>query len=251
MSYQQMALLYDKLMEDAPYDAWVTFTESILQQFGIKDAHIADLGCGTGEITYRLASKGYHMVGVDYSADMLAIAEQKVSKLNLPIHWLNQDLKDLHGLDQMDAAISYCDVMNYITETDELEAVFHHVANSLKPGGLFIFDVHSLHHVQDNLINQTFADVTEEASYIWDCSEGDYPGEMYHDITFFMLDEGNKYTRFDETHHQRTYSVSIYEQLLKKSGFININFYSDFSLENQYLEEKVERIFIIGEKGSR
>ncbi|MUK87064.1 methyltransferase domain-containing protein [Ornithinibacillus sp. L9] len=251
MSYQKMAALYDQLMEDAPYDSWQVFTEKVFDNFGVNVSTIVDLGCGTGEITTRLAKRGYQMIGVDFSVDMLTIAEQKASKQNLAVQWLHQDLREIEGLEQFDAAISYCDVINYITEENDLEKVFQNVFQSLKDGGIFIFDIHSLHHIEQHLINHTFADVTDESSYIWYCSEGDHPGEMYHDLTFFALDHDNKYSRFDETHHQRSYPIPVYEELLEKSGFININFYGDFTLENKDLHEATERIFITAEKRSR
>lgn len=244
-----MASLYDKLMMDAPYDDWVNFTEEAFKQSGKQINRIADLGCGTGEISTRLAMAGYTVSGIDYSVDMLTYAEHKASEDKLSIQWVHQDLKELEGLKNLDAAISYCDVINYIVSEKELRTVFKRVADSLKEGGLFLFDVHSLFHVQHHLINQTFADVTDEASYIWFCSEGENPGEMHHDLTFFSLDV-NKYERFQEYHHQRTYSITFYQQLLKDAGFENINIYADFSLKKKNLNEKSERIFFIAEKRS-
>lgn len=243
-----MASLYDKLMTEAPYDEWVRFTERAFRQSGKQIDRIVDLGCGTGEITKRLAHAGYRVSGVDYSADMLTYADHKANRENVSIQWVCQDLRKLDGLTDLDAAISYCDVINYIVSEEELRTVFKRVADSLKEGGLFIFDVHSLFHIQNHLINQTFADVTDDASYIWFCSGGENPGEMHHDLTFFALD-GDKYERFEEFHHQRTYSIAFYQQLLKDAGFENLNIYADFSLKPGNVNEKSERIFFVAEKG--
>ncbi|WP_010650963.1 class I SAM-dependent DNA methyltransferase [Oceanobacillus massiliensis] len=249
MAYQEMATLYDKLMLNAPYDEWIAFTEQVLNESGKNITKIADLGCGTGEITTRLAQAGYSMTGIDYSADMLTYAAHKASEKNLSIQWLQQDLINLTGLMDYDAAISFCDVINYITEPAELEKTFQNVAESLKPGGIFMFDVHSLFQVEQHYINQTFADVTEEASYIWFCSAGDERGEMFHDLTFFALD-GEDYKRFDEYHHQKTYSVDFYKNLLRHAGFENLKVFADFSLKQNFIEEKAERIFFLAEKRS-
>ncbi|WP_067727355.1 class I SAM-dependent DNA methyltransferase [Oceanobacillus damuensis] len=249
MAYQEMAYLYDKLMLNAPYNEWISFTQGIMKRTGKNIAKIADLGCGTGEITTRLAEQGYQMTGVDYSADMLTYAEHKASEKNLTIQWIQQDLISLNGLSQYDMAISYCDVINYITDKDDLRKTFHNIANSLKDGGLFIFDVHSLSHVEMNYINHTFADVTDDASYIWFCSEGEERGEMFHDLTFFSR-EGEHYVRFDECHHQQTYPVEFYKKLLKDAGFENLKLYADFSLKENNVDEKSERIFFLAEKRS-
>ncbi|MBP1947601.1 SAM-dependent methyltransferase [Virgibacillus litoralis] len=249
MSYQQMSTIYDRLMNDAPYDQWQSFTINIISQLGKSVEKIVDLGCGTGQITTRLAREGYRMTGVDYSSDMLSYAEQRASTERLNIQWIHQNLINLNGVINQDVAVSYCDVINYITQEDELQTVFQNAADSLKIGGLFIFDVHSLFHVEHNMVNQTFGEVNDDVSYIWFCSEGEEQGEMYHDLTFFVADQ-KKYSRFDEYHHQRTYSVDFYSHLLKKTGFKIKHLSGDFSLINENINAESERIFIVAEKRS-
>ena len=39
---------------------------------------VLDLGCGTGNLTMRLARLGLHVAGVDLSPEMLAVARRKV-----------------------------------------------------------------------------------------------------------------------------------------------------------------------------
>ncbi|MEN2765923.1 class I SAM-dependent DNA methyltransferase [Ornithinibacillus xuwenensis] len=250
MAYQLMAGLYDKLMEDAPYDKWVEFTEKVLARYNQKDVKLVDLGCGTGEVSIRLAEKGFHVSGVDFAQDMLTIAEQKAAKRNLQIQWIHQDLIELKGLSGLDVALSYCDVINYITTKEDVLQVFSNVFHSLKEEGIFIFDVHSLSHVHHHLANQTFADVTEDSSYIWFCYEGESEGEMYHDLTFYSQ-QGDTYIRFDETHHQQTYPVDTYIDLLKIAGFEILTVCGDFFLEKHFSEDEAERIFFIAQKRTR
>lgn len=247
MAYFQMAYLYDRLMEEAPYKKWYTITEEILRLTGEKVETIADLGCGTGEITLKMAEAGYNLYGVDYSADMLAVAAEKSFQKNVNIQWINQDIRELSGLSNIDLAISYCDVINYITKIEEVKNTFQNVAQILRPGGLFIFDVHSMYHVEQNLTNKTFADVGEDYSYIWFCDPGDEQGEMFHHLTFFTL-VGEKYERFVELHHQQTYPVHKYEQLLLETGFEKPKLYADFNIKDEFITEKAERIFFLTRK---
>lgn len=247
MAYQQMAHFYDRLMAHAPYDDWLAFTLEAFRESCKKVETIADLGCGTGEITVMLAKAGFSATGVDYAEDMLAVAAHKAEQV--AIQWVCQDWRKLHGLPQMDAAVSYCDVVNYLTTEEELYQAFQHTADLLKPGGLFIFDVHSLSHVYNNLQDETFADVNDDASYIWFCSAGEEPGELHHELTFFARN-GDKYERFDEYHHQRTYPIEFFLQLLTETGFENVKVCADFSLKNEISAEEAERIFFIAEKRS-
>ncbi|MCM3738675.1 class I SAM-dependent methyltransferase [Oceanobacillus luteolus] len=242
MAYGQMAMVYDHLMAHAPYEKWVEFTEEMFKEHEKSIHHIADLGCGTGEITTLLAKKGYQIVGVDYSEEMLTLAESKAMENNVSVTWLHQDIRSLDGLENLDAAVSYCDVMNYITEPEDIKATFHNVYQSLKQDGLFLFDVHHLDYILDHYINQTFAEVTDEASYIWFCSPGEELGEMYHDLTFFYL-MNEKYERFDEQHHQQTYSINFYKEILEDVGFKNVKVYADFNTKQSNIDDNTARIF--------
>lgn len=251
MAYEHMASVYDQLMNDAPYDEWLAFTKGIFTTYGENPKTVADLGCGTGEITIGLAEAGYESYGIDFSADMLAYAEQKVHTDHLPIHWIQQDLRTLNGFKNLDAAVSFCDVMNYIITESDLRATFKNIYHSLKPSGLFMFDIHSMDYVENRMKNNTFTEILDEVAYIWDCIPGEQVGEMYHEMTFFTVNEQGTYDRMDESHHQRTYSISFYEKLLIETGFEKPVLYSDFSLEKEKFDEKSERIFFVTKKRSR
>lgn len=246
--YGNFALLYDELMKGAPYDKWVAFTNDILQ--GRKVNSLIDLGCGTGELTIRLAERAAQLYGVDISAEMLAIAEQKNVPSNSNITWIQQDIRTLQGFSNVDVCVSYCDVINYIVEEADVEKVFANVYDSLATDGIFLFDVHSMNHVHENMVNETFTYTTDELAYIWYCSAGDSVGEMYHDMTFFYKEnpKSDYFYRIEETHHQRTYPVEAYVEWLHKTQFRDINIYGDFLVKNEFSEQNSDRIFIIARK---
>ncbi|HZW67669.1 MAG TPA: class I SAM-dependent methyltransferase [Pseudogracilibacillus sp.] len=247
-SYENFALVYDRLMKNAPYDEWLQFTNHFIKNKQINS--VVDLGCGTGEITLRLAEQNRQLFGVDLSADMLSIAEQKAIDLAKQVNWIKQDIRELEGFTNIDLCVSYCDVINYITAEEDLDRVFHHVYESLSDQGIFIFDVHSMEHVNKNLTNQTFTYTAEDVAYIWDCEPGECDGEMYHEMTFFYKNstKSNTYTRIEESHYQRTFPVETYVDLLTQANFSHIELYGDFSIENEFSEQDSERIFIIARK---
>src|SRR5690625_7832371 len=105
----------------------------------------------------------------------------------------------------MKSVFIYWNVMNYILSESDLRTLIINIFNSLKADGLFVFDVHAMNYVEEQMIDHSFTEVTDEIIYIWDCIGSDVAGEMHHDLTFFSMDEHGKYDRFDEYHHQRTY----------------------------------------------
>ena len=138
-SYHQLALIYDEAMSHINYEQWTNFLINIFEKKEINPSKIVDLGCGTGEITIQLAKKGFQMTGVDISSHMLAVASQKSIDDNLPVLWLQQDVKKLTGFANKSLFISFFDVMNYIITKEDLLGTFQNVFDGLEVGGYFSF----------------------------------------------------------------------------------------------------------------
>ncbi|GAA0295493.1 cyclopropane fatty-acyl-phospholipid synthase-like methyltransferase [Gracilibacillus halotolerans] len=246
MAYSKLAYIYDNLMEDAPYEEWYNFVNHYIQELNPNGKKLLDLGCGTGKMSIRFTKSGFDVTGVDMSEDMLAYAQAETVSEGESVHFIQQDLRTLEGIHNCDIAVSLCDVVNYITEEDELEQAFTRIATSLSENGLFIFDVHSVNHFEHNMKNQVFSEIYEDLTYIWLCSEGERTGELMHDLTFFLQsDQNNLYERFDETHIQRTFPISTYRELLEKTGFVIHQISADFKPEPILSEESAERIFLV------
>ncbi|WP_082233772.1 class I SAM-dependent DNA methyltransferase [Halobacillus massiliensis] len=225
MSYRRMAQVYDRLMQDAPYGKWIRWTNQTLASSSKEIKSILDLGCGTGEIAIDLSQEGYQVTGVDLSEDMLSVASQKDTERK--VQWLQQDITKLEGLSGYDCVVSYCDVINYIPDEAKLQSVFSNTYTALNKGGFFLFDVHSIEHIQQNLYGQTFAEVYDDLSYIWFCDPGETKYSLIHDLTFF-IDNGRGFERFDETHEQKGYPKETLKNLLENTGFFVESITADF-----------------------
>ncbi len=249
MSYSKLAYVYDLLMEDAPYDEWESFLETILTQEKTSPKRVLDLGCGTGEMTLRLANKYPQVIGIDNSDDMLSYAQMRSNSDELQnVTFLNQDIRNLNGIENQDLVLSVFDVINYITSKNDLLDVFQGVFKSLNKKGLFIFDAHHIEHFNKNMVGQTFAEIYDDISYVWFCEAGEKAGEVMHDLTFFVQ-HGQMYERFDEQHFQRTFTVNEYRKILNEAGFKKIDVYGDFNPEvKNEAREQWDRTFFVCEK---
>ncbi len=246
MSYGEFAYLYDILMEDVPYERWVDWVKSAAAEHQAGN-RILDLACGTGELSVRLSEAGFDVSGVDLSDDMLAVAHAKAQENGLSIPFFQQDMTELEQLGEFDMIGIFCDSLNYLPDEQSVGKTFAASYRHLKQGGLFLFDVHSIYKMDHVFSKSPFTYVSDDISYIWDCSPGEAPYSVEHDLTFFALDDASgRYDRFDEMHYQRTYPVQIYEALLEKAGFRLLSVTGDFGLEPP--GESHERLFFTAQK---
>jgi len=79
-AYTDFAKAYSLMMQDIPYEKWEKYLTGILKENGIGNGLLLDLGCGTGEMTRRMRTRGYDMIGVDSSPEMLDEAYKNDAK---------------------------------------------------------------------------------------------------------------------------------------------------------------------------
>lgn len=149
--YHQLAHLYDW---PGALDFARKITDKDLQllsELGIQPgAHLLDLGCGTGTLALALAQKGYRLTGLDLSTAMLAQAQSKQAQYpeTLSIQWIQGDMRDFVLEEPVDAVLCHYDSLNHLSNETELRCAFLQVAQALKPGGLFLFDLNTLENYQ-------------------------------------------------------------------------------------------------------
>ena len=246
-SYSDFAALYDEFMEDVPYDEWCRCIVNKLRAYGIDEGIVLDLGCGTGEVTFRLQKEGYDMIGIDNSDDMLGIAQKKCQNDD-SILFLCQDMREFELYGTVRAVVSVCDCVNYITDPNELVLVFKLVNNYLDPDGIVVFDFNT--DVKYSQIGEsTIAENREDASFIWENWYDEESKINEYDITFFVK-EGKLYRKFEESHFQRGYSYEEMVNIIEQSG---MEFLESFDADTKGAVTPLsERIVIIArEKGKK
>lgn len=131
---------YDHLYKEKDYAKECDFLEAVFRRNRIKARRILDLGCGTGGHALILAERGYEVVGVDRSREMLALAGAKARKTGLSVNFIKGDITSLDLGGTFDAVISMFAVMGYQTDNRDLSAVCRVARRHLRDGGIFVFD---------------------------------------------------------------------------------------------------------------
>ena len=246
--YTNFAKVYDLFMDNVPYDKWVEQIKDILYKENIKDGLICDLGCGTGAITERLANLGYDMIGIDNSYDMLDVAMEKKCASGNDILYLCQDMREFELYGTVRAIISRCDSLNYIRELSELKEVFAWVNNYLDPNGLFIFDMNTEYKYQNILGDNTFAEVREQASFIWENTYDIDKRINEYDLNLFIKLEDDSYKRFEERHVQKAYTFDEILSAIDSSNMV-LEKYMDADNYGDISENTERILFVAREKG--
>lgn len=248
-AYSNFASVYDQLMDNIPYEEWFKYLHGLLKEFDIEDGIVAELGCGTGNITELMAKAGYDMIGIDNADAMLDIANEKKAENGSSSLYLLQDMREFELYGTVKAVVSLCDSVNYITESEDLLQVFKLVNNYLDPKGIFIFDFHPRYYYKEIVADATIAEDRDDISFIWDNFYDDVEDINELALSLFVKEsvgageDAGLFRKYEELHLQRGYTLEEIKDLIKKSGLELVAAYNAFTRDEA--TEECERIYII------
>ena len=249
--YGAISTVYDNINRQVDYSAWADFFERCFDKYlASRPELVLDLACGTGSMTFELAKRGYDMIGIDGSSDMLNVAYDRKYDLELShdVLFLLQDMREFELYGTVGAITCCLDSINYLTGEGELERVFALAHNYLDPDGLFLFDVNTPHKFENIYANNTYVyedeDCGEGRFCIWQNFYDKKSGLCDFNLTVFEKNEGSEtYTRRDELQTERCYSMDELVSTLEKTGFELVGAYSDFEFANA--KETDERWYFV------
>lgn len=231
MIYHDLAQYYDDLVKDEEATLrWADLSEEVLCHPGCS---ILELACGSAEISWELAKRGYRLLATDLSEDMLNKAKEKNSAETLRFKALDMTQFDLN--EKFDAVLCYCDSINYLSSLDDLKSMFHSVRQHLNEKGVFIFDMHTpdrLEEFSEEFIEEGLIDTVP---YQWTIMT--YEDQIHHHFAFWK--DGQMLQEF---HVQHVFDLDDVLTLLHDEGFtteVRVDF-------DQPQDSPGEKYFVIG-----
>ena len=135
-SFNNFAKYYDLIYKSKDYEKEVDFLENIFESIHYEPQKILEVGCGTGNYTRILLERGYKVIALDTSENMLKIARKKCA-----CKFINGDIGDIAINEKFDACIAMFAVIGYITKNSDITKALNNIHRHLKPKGIFTFDV--------------------------------------------------------------------------------------------------------------
>lgn len=225
-SFGPIAPFYDELMHAVPYRMWADYYQLLLTGQGLFPKTLLDVCCGTGTVAELLTDMGYEVTGFDKSEPMIEEARRKAEDLALPIAYHVADAASFDLGKTFEAAYSFFDSLNYITDLRDLRSAIERVANHLERGGSFIFDLNTAFAFEAKMFDQQDTRARTRVKYNW---VGDYdPTSRIIRVDMEFWVDGEKVV---ETHLQRAHRDEEIVEFLLDAGFVDIRSFDSYTLD--------------------
>jgi SAM-dependent methyltransferase len=242
--FRAIAPYYDALMAGVPYGLWVGYIQDILSKLEFKPQTVLDLACGTGTVSELLHCRGYDVIGVDLSEDMIEVAKAKSG--NVEYHAV--DAADMELDRTFDMVICLFDSLNYFTDLRVLRKSIANVGRHTREGGLFIFDVNTIYALSNHFFDQANMSENAHPKYIW-TSKYDHSTRICTvNMIFEIKDARGRPVQFKEIHVQKGYTLEELGGMLTDAGFETLAMYNAYKFTKP--TRRSDRVFFVARKVS-
>lgn len=252
--FEKFAKYYDLIYSDKLYQKECEFINSVISKEIQSCKKILDLGCGTGNHSIILSSKGYEITGVDISHKNIEIAKEKSKSHQGNLEFFQGDMSSIKISKKFDVCISMFSSLCYLTNIEKFKKTLNNIWHHLNDKGILIFDYWNgnsvitekpstkvkIIHTKDKRIIRIATpslDLKNQSCAI-----------QYHCI----IEENSKIIdEFFETHTMRYYLPADLTTYLEEAGFRSVNITSINSKNNKLNNEDLLNnwyLFVIAKK---
>ncbi|MBR0162324.1 MAG: class I SAM-dependent methyltransferase [Oscillospiraceae bacterium] len=215
-SYESLAPFYDRLTCDVDYIGFADRYETAFLSDGGPFHLLLDLCCGTGSMSLEMSRRGYELIAVDASEDMLMEAREKCASLPVPPLFLQQDAAKLDLYGTVDAAFCSLEGINYLAPA-QLTEMISRLRNFIRPHGLFLFDIRSPEYLK-HIDGSTSIDEDEDVFCVWRADFDPEENALIYGMDLFSR-KGKLWTRSREEHVEYAHSPAFLKSLFLQYGF--------------------------------
>ncbi len=243
--YTALASCYDSMTPDVNYSRYAETLLKLTKKYGCDPSIVLDLACGTGSLSFELASRGLEVIGVDSSYDMLSQATMKNTDEENPVLFLCQSMEDLDLYGTVSAVYCCLDSVNHLSGVNALNKAFSKVGLFLEPGGIFIFDVITRERME-RLSGQAFVREAEGVFCTYRYLFDPRTSRQHVDLDIFTANRQGLYRREAETVTETAFSLEELDAALARGGMDRVGLHGEFALRAP--REGEERITVVAKR---
>ena len=224
---------YDLVYQKKNYKFECKRIESFLR-YKESVKHILEIGCGTCSHSILLSKKGYNIMGIDNSNEMIKVARDKIKKKKIKnITLYNQDAEKLNTITKrkFDALLLLFNVIGYIKD---LDLFLFNIKKNLKTNSLLIFDFWheaGIKYAGPKKTKKKFSSKGLELQRNSLGKEVVQKNAIKIDIETSIFKSGKFVNKFSEVHYVKYFNLNILKKIIEKNNFELIKF-EDFNEEN-------------------
>jgi SAM-dependent methyltransferase len=207
---------------------------------------VLDLACGIGRHTLELRRRGFEVVGLDISEELLEIARQEAQAQSLEVSFVKADLRELELEDEFDLVLSLNDgAVGYFETDEENSRTFEVVSQALRAGGGHLMQLPNVLHAEKHLPQRSWiaGEATVELSdHRWNAKT------RYLEGFTVPIRIGEVFERYEPIpFRQRLYSVDELTELYDSVGMRLANVFRGSGKARMPRDNQYE-IFVEGRK---
>lgn len=243
-NYQCFAQFYDRLTENVEYEVRSSYISDFFISNNICNGTILDLACGTCSMSLHLLKKGYRIIGIDSSEEMLAQGSSKLLEYGDSFSLRKGDMTSFELEDKVDGCICTLDSLNHLCSIEDVKNTFINVFDSLKENGVFVFDVNTVFKHNYVLGDNSFIFDEEDFFLAWDNELLD-DNEVRIILDFFVFN-GDSYDRFTEEFNEKAYEINELKNILNEIGFKDVCVYDELTYDLP--TDESQRVFFVAKR---
>jgi len=204
----------------------------------VPNCRMLDVACGKGRHSKTLAALGFHVTGIDISADSIAYARQFENEhLDFYVH----DMRLPLYANYFEYVFNFFTSFGYFNTRREHDDAIRTIAKSLKPGGIFTIDYLNVHFAEEHLVHN---ETKQLGGTVYEIHRWDDESHFYKKIavTDPSLTEPLQYTE-----KVAKFSLGDFTDMLSYQGLQVQEVFGDYQFA-EYDIRKTPRLIILAKK---
>lgn len=231
--YAGFAAFYDRIMGDRTEE--IDRVQSYVRRHRPDARSLLELGCGTGALLAGFTPP-LEVAGVDRSAEMLAIAADRVPGARL----LRGDMTAFRLPARFDVVICMFDTLNHLPEFGSWLALFDRACEHLADGGLFIFDVNTAGRLRGLEGAPPYLDEFD-GNLVLMTVRGAGAGLSLWETRIFEHRQDDIY----RLHHERIYELGVPLRRIRDALAPRFDLVAEADLDDGKVSDEADRIYFV------